>query len=80
MPYVLSAATVPLVKVLGDSDCMRLNQDYDLSIKEMGLTDFDEKAINIMHQVKASHLIIEKYEDDNLSRLRNKVGNQTNRQ
>ena len=80
LPYALSAATVPLVKVLGDSDYMRLNKDYDLSIKEMGLTDFEERTVNIMHQVRASHLIIEKYEADNLSRLRHKVGKQSNRQ
>ena len=49
-----------------------INCHYDQDLAKMGLTHFEERVVSVMHQMRASDLLIQKYDEDNLTRLRAK--------
>ena len=43
-----------------------VNFHYDQDLAKMGLTQFEERVVSVMHQMRASDLLIQKYDEDNL--------------
>ena len=48
------------------------SHQYDKNLKVMGIDQFEPLVIQVMHQMQASNLLIEKYDQDIQSRLKNK--------
>ena len=48
------------------------SRQYDINLEVMGIEQFEPLVIQVMHQMQASNLLIEKYDQDIQSRLKSK--------
>ena len=58
-------------KIIVDKRQRRELRQYESNLVEMGIEKFEPQVLQVMHQIKASNLIIEKYDQDTQSRLKN---------
>ena len=82
-PVLLAGMFAVMVKYLNNTYRHLSSRQYDHNLKVMGIDQFEPMVLQVMHQMQASNMIIEKYDQDIQSRLKNKsnspIANSTNR-